>query len=377
MSIEALPTSHAAAKPAQPAAGSKSVAASNGATATAAGDALGFLAMLSAADDALALSAAPAESTDDSTSLPASLVPDDGELLLARDADASALAGWLLGVPVPTAPDAAPRGAAARANGAGSAPDTGAFGTSLLAGRKSGKLAGTSELQLQQIQNPQVAAALPQQGHEDVTQQLPDVRAVQVPELAPAPVLEGKELTFVSAAVSVGDRHAQPVAEAKVVLAEGGYFQSQASSAPMGMDGVVATQSAAPLEAYVAEQVSYWISQDVQNAELTLDGMGFSPVEVSISMQGNEAHVAFRTDELHARDAIQNASEQLRDSLQRQGVMLTGMSVGTSDSGDATGQGRRQRQDGRPGVATAVVPVQVDSAVRSTGTQGRAIDLFV
>ena len=67
----------------------------------------------------------------------------------------------------------------------------------------------------------------------------------------------------------------------------------------------MATQSAAPLEAYIAEQVTYWISQDVQSAELTLDGMGASPVEVSISMQGNEAHITFRSDDAATREVLE------------------------------------------------------------------------
>ena len=45
------------------------------------------------------------------------------------------------------------------------------------------------------------------------------------------------------------------------------------------------TGAAAPVmapEMQVAEQVTYWVSQNVQNAELKLDGLGQSPVEVSI-----------------------------------------------------------------------------------------------
>jgi flagellar hook-length control protein FliK len=157
------------------------------------------------------------------------------------------------------------------------------------------------------------------------------------------------------------------------------YFQPQASSAPLGMDGVVATGAAAPLDTYVAEQVSYWITQDVQNAELTLDGVGHSPVEVSISMQGNEAQVAFHTDELAARDALQNASEQLRDMLQRQGLVLAGVSVGNAQTGEAgQQQQRRSRQDGRQGMVVSAESVvgSADSR-RMQPAAGSAVDLFV
>ena len=61
-------------------------------------------------------------------------------------------------------------------------------------------------------------------------------------------------------------------------------------------------------------------------AEMKLEGLGDSPVEVSISMNGNQAHVAFRTDEVQARDALENAGVQLKEMLQRDGVVLSGMS---------------------------------------------------
>ena len=81
-------------------------------------------------------------------------------------------------------------------------------------------------------------------------------------------------------------------------------------------------------EMQVAEQVSYWISQDIQNAELTLDGLGKDPVEVSIRMHGNEAQVSFRTDELQTRDLLQGAASHLKELLQSEGLVLSGVSVG-------------------------------------------------
>lgn len=371
MSIESTSTSPAVGKAAHAGAGGK------GATAVA-GDALGFLAMLSAADDALTLSADTSGLADGAGGEGASPLFDPDKDLLALDADANALAGWVLGVPVPVAQDTAPRTSAGRAPGVAGAADAGAVGSVLLpsASRKAGKVLGTSELQqAQSVHNTGVS-----QGPEQRSQQIPEAKLMPAAtEVALAPSQEIPEVAPMAVLAALGERHSpeHPVGMKAAAPTEGSYFQPQAASAPMGMDGVVAAQSAAPLEAYVAEQVSYWIAQDVQSAELTLDGMGASPVEVSISMQGNEAQVAFRTDELHARAAIENASEQLKASLQRQGVMLTGMSVGTSHGGDASGQGRRQRQEGRQAVVTGLAPAPSEAALRQPMAQGRAVDLFV
>lgn len=335
---------------------------------------MGFLAMLSAADDALAVSADASGLTGGSGGSAGNQLEEDQDLLVL-DADANALAGWVLGVPVPVAQEIVPRTSTVHVGWSTAGADAGLSNTVPTTARKAAKTLGTSELQQVQgsVQSPSML-----QGHEQSTPQLPDAKVALTAEMAPTPSVENNEVAPVAALVALGERHPLEPIGAKMAPTDGTYSQPQAASAPMGMDGVVAAQSAAPLEAYIAEQVTYWISQDVQSAELTLDGMGASPVEVSISMQGNEAQVTFRTDEMHARAAIENASEQLKDSLQRQGVVLTGMSVGTSHGGDTSGgQGRRPRQEGRQAVVNALVPAQVEGVTRQSAAQGRTVDLFV
>jgi flagellar hook-length control protein FliK len=134
-----------------------------------------------------------------------------------------------------------------------------------------------------------------------------------------------------------------------------------------------------PPEVYVAEQVKYWISNDVQNAEMKLDGIGNNPVEVSISMQGNEAHVAFRTDELQAREVLENASLHLKELLQREGLVLSGVSVDTAGAGtgDSGAQERKARQGARTALVASAQPILANTASVSGRAAGRALDLFV
>ncbi len=139
----------------------------------------------------------------------------------------------------------------------------------------------------------------------------------------------------------------------------------------------------APVEVYLAEQVKYWISNDVKNAEMKLEGLGQELVEVSISMHGNEAHVAFRTDELQARTALAGAASHLKDLLAREGVLLAGVSVGTSGSQNPDAQDRRARQNGarQATVVSGAVAPAGQAVSRSGGVPGgavgRALDLFV
>jgi len=156
------------------------------------------------------------------------------------------------------------------------------------------------------------------------------------------------------------------------------------SGTALGVSAPDFSQSAAqvaavPPEMQVAEQVTYWVSQNVQNAELQLDGLGKTPVEVSISVQGNEAQITFRSDEAQTRGVLESAGAHLKDMLQREGMVLTGVSVGTSGGGGASGSGGERR--GRPNVRqVAIGPLEAAtaSAARRVGQDaGRSVDLFV
>jgi flagellar hook-length control protein FliK len=222
-------------------------------------------------------------------------------------------------------------------------------------------------------------------------------------KLVASPVDSGKELDtkFFAAMEAMKSmqftKETQPVVQGAMVLATGLTEQSKPDKADVKLETVPSTYAAnAPAlgttsyastavadatqvspEMQVAEQVTYWISQNVQNAELTLDGLGADPVEVSIRMSGNEAQVSFRTDELQTRDLLEGAASHLKELLQNQGLVLSGVSVGASGSGDAGAGHQRPHQGARQTIA---IPVETEAALPrrlSTGNQGRSLDLFV
>lgn len=144
-------------------------------------------------------------------------------------------------------------------------------------------------------------------------------------------------------------------------------------------ESAAAPVDAAPMtpEAAIADQVSYWISQGIQNAELTLDGAGGQPVEVSISLSGKEAHVEFRTDQLETRDFLTGAASHLKDMLQREGMVLSGLSVGSSGAGGAGARERRAPTEEHPHTARRAAAEIAVRPVASPRASGRALDLFV
>ena len=138
-----------------------------------------------------------------------------------------------------------------------------------------------------------------------------------------------------------------------------------------------ATQQAA--DEQMAEQVAFWINQNNQSAEMTLDRDG-QPVQVRVSVSGNEAHVVFRSDQVQTREALDASMAQLRELLQNQGLVLAGATVDSSAGGGSQRE-PGQRQGGQPGRAQVAVP-GVEGAVggaRATAQQqGRGgLDVFV
>lgn len=158
--------------------------------------------------------------------------------------------------------------------------------------------------------------------------------------------------------------------------------QTQAEGARMDVPAV-APDGGLTTEMRVAEQVSYWIGRGAQNAELEVEGLGEGPVKVSIELQGQEARVEFRADQAQTRQVLQDSMPHLRELLEREGLVLSGLSVGSSHSergAGQPGQGGQGGQGGRRGQAGASeLPAVALTAAshRAASLSGRSVDLFV
>jgi flagellar hook-length control protein FliK len=152
-------------------------------------------------------------------------------------------------------------------------------------------------------------------------------------------------------------------------------LSTAADATPTAADG-----SAMAGDGVQAEPVAFWVNQKTQNAELTLDRDG-QPVEVRVSLTGNEAHVTFRSDQAQTREALDASMLQLRELLQREGLVLAGVTVGSSGSQGEGGQGEQSgRQGARQGrvVATTGDAAEGPARVRTPGQGGtRGVDVFV
>lgn len=130
----------------------------------------------------------------------------------------------------------------------------------------------------------------------------------------------------------------------------------------------------------LANQVAYLSSQGVQSAQLTVETEGGERVEVRVDLAGNEAQVSFRSDVPETRAALERASDQLQGMLAKEGLVLSGMSIGaqtpqqqsggqTSSQAWAERRGTAAERSGPKGFEPVAAPVR-------SSHQG-AVDIFV
>jgi flagellar hook-length control protein FliK len=142
-------------------------------------------------------------------------------------------------------------------------------------------------------------------------------------------------------------------------------------------------------ETQVAEQVSYWVGRGARNAEISVEGLAENPIHITIAMQGQEAHVAFRAEQVETRQVLEDAVPHLRELLEREGLTLADVSVGHSDPGwgggsEASAQAREQAANrvrlgslgARQGEDATAGP-QGSARPAAALPAGRTLDLFV
>ena len=134
-------------------------------------------------------------------------------------------------------------------------------------------------------------------------------------------------------------------------------------------------------QASAEPDMAFWMNARQQKAEVVLDRDG-EPVRVQVTMEGNTAHVMFRSDEQATRAMLDASVAQLRDLLASQGVELAGVQVGA--------QGNDQAQSDASGAREAFMPegarrVRLPSggavenasvAQRASGAPRSGVDVF-
>ena len=239
----------------------------------------------------------------------------------------------------------------------------------------------------------QIEQTLPDQSHTNKGLRLPSgaaasLAALQAPKqssladaMAREPALSGAILTS-----GMGDGLLRPADRSTVkssFLPVGSGIEGMWGQSALQVGNKVDAPSAMvdpsmqSLETMVADTVNYWVTQGVQNAQLKLDGFGDKPVEVNISLKGDEAHIGFRTDQPEIRQILEGAVAHLKDLLTSEGLVLSGVSVGTSGQDGSAAQDQRNRPGTRQATLVTTDTLPAEGLHRVNKSAGRALDLYV
>lgn len=197
-----------------------------------------------------------------------------------------------------------------------------------------------------------------------------------------------------NAVASKALRGLAPVVDAAGPAAQAGSRpESQPSVVSATSVVAVAPQTAAPVQASVAtplgtpgwqasfaDQVNVVVQTRQPAAEIQLNPPNLGPVEIKVTMTGDQANVQFFSAHAPVREAIQSAMPRLGDALAASGLSLGEAFVGADPR---AGQQGADHRDGRGNRHSAHAEVRVDAAsgpgeLRWRGPISglRAVDLF-
>jgi flagellar hook-length control protein FliK len=128
----------------------------------------------------------------------------------------------------------------------------------------------------------------------------------------------------------------------------------------------------------VADRVT-WLGQARQpSAELHLNPPNLGPVEVHVTMQGDQATVSFFSAHAPVREALQAAAPRLSEAFAAAGLSLGNVSVGADSNSGRDNRGQEQGRNRRSSEEDASISAVTTPAGRWNGAIGgmRAVDLF-
>ncbi|WP_460829766.1 flagellar hook-length control protein FliK, partial [Massilia agilis] len=133
----------------------------------------------------------------------------------------------------------------------------------------------------------------------------------------------------------------------------------------------------------VGQKIVWMVAGGEQSASLTLNPPDLGPMQVVLSVTGDQASVAFSSNQQEVRHALENALPRLREMMGESGISLgsatvsTGMPDGRQAQGEWSGQGGSGARMADGGSAPASDVAAPRTATRTTvlGERGM-VDTF-
>jgi flagellar hook-length control protein FliK len=207
------------------------------------------------------------------------------------------------------------------------------------------------------------------------------IAATSAPSAAPVAALEADLKQLAAAAQRADMAHDQPAAvQAAAQLQQAAPVVAQAVAASEHLPARVGTPN---WDNQVGQKIVWMVAGGEQTASLTLNPPDLGPMQVVLSVNGDQASVAFSANQQEVRNALENALPRLREMMGESGLSLGSATVSAGmpdqrqaqgDTNGSSGSGGRHRGNGGASAEEAAVP-RVSGRTTIIGDRGM-VDTF-
>ena len=132
----------------------------------------------------------------------------------------------------------------------------------------------------------------------------------------------------------------------------------------------------------LGQKITWLATQNTQSAELHLNPPQLGPLNVVLSISGDQATALFTSPHAAVRDAVEQALPRLREMLADSGIMLGNTMVGDQSPKEQQAwlasqqQNRSGNLSGKPGDAAAIDSLPSDGAAIPVRRHQGMVDTF-
>lgn len=128
------------------------------------------------------------------------------------------------------------------------------------------------------------------------------------------------------------------------------------------------------------ERVTWLAKQDIQAAQITLNPPQLGPIQIALSLNGDQATASFGVANADVRQVVENSLPQLREMLASAGIQLGDANVGAQLPQQARDQAAQMAGSRRGTDENAILPAQGNTETgviaRATRQGSGLVDLF-
>lgn len=146
------------------------------------------------------------------------------------------------------------------------------------------------------------------------------------------------------AALLAAQKEAAPAAAALAPAAPASMAALQAAAA--SSEQLTARVGTTAWENQVGQKVVYMVGSEEQTASLTLNPPDLGPMQVVLSVSGDQASVTFSANELEVRRALEDALPRLREMMSENGIALNNATVNSGMQDNRQAQDQSARNNG-------------------------------